>query len=72
MTNTYTTSAPEEVNEFKKTLITWAQNQATGYRTQSAIAVRKTVAEHFKNKAESYDFMVKYLQDIEINSISKY
>ena len=55
-----------EVTEFKKSLITWSQNQATGYRTQAAIV--KTAKHHNRctAKAESFDFMARYLQGMDI------
>lgn len=65
-TATFKTSVVAEVNEFKKDLITWTQNQATGKRTQAAIAKTKWAMDGFNAKAESYDFMAKYLQGIEI------
>lgn len=55
-----------EVNEFRKTLIVWAQNQSTGYRTQATIGKTKRNANHNNAKADSFDFMVKYLQGMEI------
>lgn len=55
-----------ELNEFKKSLITWAQNQATGQRTQAAMASRKWVTDKHTNKAESFDFVAVYLQGMEI------
>lgn len=60
------TSAIAEVNEFRKDLITWVQNQATGQRTSAAIANRKGVADRHNAKAETLDFIVKYLQGMEI------
>lgn len=56
----------EAVTEFKKDLITYYQNQATGQRTQAAIANRKYVADKHLAKAETYDMMVLYLQGMEI------
>lgn len=55
-----------EVNEFKKSLIVWAQNQSTGYRTDAAISNKKYGKERLSAKADSFDFMVKYLQGMEI------
>lgn len=63
---TYKTSAVIEVNEFRKTLILWARNQATGQRTSAAIAHRKGVTDTHNAKAESYDFVAKYLEGMEI------
>lgn len=57
-----------EVTEFKKHLLTWAQNQATGQRSQAAMAVHKKVSDKHNAKSESFDFMVKYLQGLEIVS----
>lgn len=68
-TGTYRTlnhEAVPDVNEFRKSLITWCQNQATGKRTQAAMAQRKFVTDAFNAKAESYDFMTKYLEGLEI------
>ncbi len=55
-----------EVDEFRKSLITWAQNQTTGQRTQAAMATHKKVADKHNAKSESFDFMVKYLEGMEI------
>lgn len=62
----YHTTSPSECNELRKHLIIWVQNQATGYRANAAIG--HTVKHHDKctAKAESYDFMVKYLEGMEI------
>ena len=53
-------------NEFRKHLITWAQNQATGQRVSASLANRKYTVDAFNAKAESYDFMAKYLEGMEI------
>lgn len=66
ITATFKTNAVEECNELRKSLIIWAQNQATGQRTQAAIANRKRVTDAHNAKAESYDFIVKYLEGMEI------
>lgn len=63
---TYQTSQPVEVNEFKKSLIAWCENQATGQRTQAAIANRKYVTDKHCAKAETYDMIVLYLKGLEI------
>lgn len=63
---TLNADAIPDVNEFRKHLITWAQNQATGQRTQAAMAERKRTTDHHQAKSESYDFMIKYLQEMEI------
>lgn len=55
-----------ELNEFKKSIILWAQNQATGQRTQAAIGHTKKNADNHNAKAESYDFMAKYLEGMQI------
>lgn len=61
-----THSSIMEINEFKKSLILWAQNQATGQRTQAAIGNTKKHHDKHTAKAESYDFIVKYLEGMEI------
>lgn len=53
-------------NELRKSLITWAQNQATGQRTQAAIGHTAKHHDRCTAKAESFDFMVKYLEGVEI------
>lgn len=53
-------------NELRKHLIVWAQNQSTGYRTNATIGKTKRNADHNNAKADSFDFMVKYLQGMEI------
>lgn len=55
-----------EVNEFKKSLITWAKNQATGHRTQAAIGNTKKHHDMHTHKSEIFDFMAKYLEGMEI------
>lgn len=65
-TTTYHTNSPIEINEFKKSLIVWAQNQATGQRVQATIGNTKKFADNHNAKAESYDFIVKYLEGMEI------
>lgn len=62
----FRTAAFEECNELRKELITWAQNQATGYRVQASIG--HTAKHHglMTVKADSFDFMVKYLEGMEI------
>lgn len=57
-----------EVDNFRKSLITWAQNQATGQRTQAAIGHTKKHADKHNHKSESFDFMAKYLEGMEIKS----
>lgn len=60
--------AQDEVEEFIKSMVVWAQNQATGQRIQGAISnLKRTRAAHHA-KAETYDMMVKYLQGLEIVS----
>ena len=53
-------------NELRKNLIVWAQNQATGQRTQASLSSRQFVINEHKAKAESYDFVAKYLEGMEI------
>lgn len=62
----YRTRMPREINEFKKDLILWAQNQASGYRTEAALANRQFVINEERAKAESYENMVKYLEGMGI------
>lgn len=62
----YQSGSVADCNEFRKSLITWAQNQATGQRTQAAIGHTKRNSDNHIAKAESYDFMVKYLEGMEI------
>lgn len=64
--NTFTTKpeAVTELNELRKDLIVWAQNQVTGKRTQAAIATRKHVTDTLNAKAESYDFVASFLQTL--------
>lgn len=64
--NIYHTSAITEINEFKKSLIVWAQNQATGHRTQAAIGNTKKHHDQHTAKSESFDFVAKYLESLEI------
>lgn len=68
-TTRYHTPAIVECNEFRKSLITWVQNQATGKRTQAAIGKTKKHYDEMTAKAESYEFVVKYLQEMEIVEI---
>lgn len=56
------------LNEFKKDLITWCQNQATGKRMLSRMAHTKREADKNENKADSYDFVALYLQAIEFKT----
>lgn len=60
------TKSTVEINEFRKSLITYFQNQATGQRTQAAIANRKYIADKHYAKAETYDMMVIFLQGLQI------
>lgn len=53
-------------NELRKHLITWAQNQATGYRVQASVGKTKKNYDCMTAKADGFDFMVKYLQGMEI------
>lgn len=55
-----------EINEFKKSIILWAQNQATGHRTQAAIGHTKHHHDKHTAKAETMDFIAKYLEGMEI------
>ena len=68
MNTIHKTSAPAEVNEFRKDLITYFQNQATSQRTQAAIATRKYTVDKHTAKAETYDMNVRFLQSIKIES----
>lgn len=56
----------KELNEFKKELILWSQNQATGYRVQASIGKTKHNHDIMTAKADSFDFMSKYLEGMEI------
>jgi len=62
----FKTPAVTECNELRKHLIVWAQNQATGQRVSASLANRKYMVEACTAKAESYDFMAKYLEGMEI------
>lgn len=59
-------NAVRACNELKKDLIQWAQNQATGKRVDARISKTKIAADISNAKAESYDFMAKYLEGMEI------
>lgn len=63
---TYTSEHPEEINEFRKTLIKYYQNQALGQRSQASIANRKKTTDKHLAKAETYDMMAIMLQKLEV------
>lgn len=60
------TTAVAEVNEFRKDLIAYFNNQALGQRTQAAIANRRYISDKHLAKAETYEMMVKFLREIEV------
>ncbi len=59
-------NAIDNCNELRKHLILWASNQATGYRTKAAIGHTKHHHDRCTAKADSFDFIVKYLEGMEI------
>lgn len=59
-------NADAECNELRKHLIVWAQNQATGKRVDARISKTKIAADIANAKAETFDFMAKYLEGMEI------
>lgn len=60
------------LNEFKKDLIVWCQNQATGQRAQARISHTKRDSDKHQHKSESFDFVASYLQAININTDIKH
>lgn len=55
-----------DINELRKTLILWAQNQATGKRVDARISKTKSAADIANAKAETMDYVAKYLEGMEI------
>lgn len=56
------------LNEFKKDLMMWCQNQATGQRAQARISHTKRDNDMHQHKSESFDFVALYLQAIEFKT----